>query len=574
MNMPMNKYPGSCGATTMRIQATRRLPLTMNLLAISLLLACASLAHADGNGAAQDAMPAASPQPQQSQALPEPQMAAQTQASFVLQGVEFVGATGVPESELQAAIADRIGTSVTFVDLEQIAARVVAVYQQHGFGLVQAFVPVQDVVDGQVKINISEGVLGGVSIDLADGTPLQKERIEKTLAILEPGKPLNGREYERAMLLLSDLPGIKPQSAISAGAASGTTDLTVKVSGRDRLQYGLELDNSGTEDSGRYRVTGSMRWASPFDRGDNLDLRLMVAQGAHTAFGRISYETPVGYRGLRIGGGIARVQYELGGPFALLEPTGVGNVVDVSFSYPLIRQRSTNLFIRGTMDNKDLTDRFEAVGFETRKRVRGIGLGFSLEKRDKFLGGGYTSANGLLYSGNLDIRDALSESFDKPPFGYDTEGGFTKFSMQLARLQYIAPKFSLFVGTGMQRSSKNLDPYEKLSLGGPKAVRAYATGEVLVDDGWLGTVELRYAATPEATVFAFYDAAHGDFFHDPRPVDIITDRSLRGYGLGFNWSKPGKVTVNLSVAWRGTGPGLTDGGDRNPRLFWSIQKAF
>ena len=574
MNTNRNKNLGSCGATTMRIHASRRLPLPMNLLAMSLLLACASFAHADGNEAAQDAVPAASAQPQQAQALPEPQMAAQTQASFVLQSVEFIGATGVSESELQAAIADRIGTSVTFADLEQIAARVVAVYQQRGFGLVQAFVPVQEVVDGRVKINISEGVLGDVSIDVADGTPLQKERIQKTLAILEPGKPLNGREYERAMLLLSDLPGIKPQSAISAGAASGTTDLLVKVSARDRMQYGVELDNFGTNDSGRHRITGSMRWASPFGRGDNLDLRLMVAQGAHTAFGRVSYETPVGYRGLRIGGGIARVQYELGGPFALLKPTGIGNVADLSFSYPLIRQRSTNLFIRGTIDNKDLTDRFEAVGFETRKRVRGVGLGFSYETRDKFMGGGYTSANGLLYSGNLDIKDALSESFDKPPFGYGTEGSFTTFTMQAARLQYIAPKFSLFLGGGLQRASKNLDPYQKLSLGGPKAVRAYATGEVLVDDGWLGTVELRYAATPEATVFAFYDAAHGDFFHDPRPADIVTDRSLRGYGLGLNWSKPGKVTVNLSVAWRGTGPALTDGGDRNPRLFWSIQKAF
>ena len=301
---------------------------------------------------------------------------------------------------------------------------------------------------------------------------------------------------------------------------------------------------------------------------------MMVAQGAHTAFGRISYETPVGYRGLRIGGGLARVQYELGGPFAALEPTGTGNVADLSFSYPLIRQRATNLFLRGTLDSKDLTDRFEAVGFETRKRISGVGVGMSLEHRDKLLGGGYTSANGLLYSGTLNIKDALSKSFDAPPFGYDTQGGFTKFTLQVARLQYLAPKFSLFLGTGMQRASKNLDPYEKLSLGGPKAVRAYATGEVLADDGWLGTLELRYAATQAATVFGFYDAARGDFFHDPRPFDLVRSRSLRGYGLGVNWSKPGKVTMNLTVAWRQTGPGLTDGGDRNPRLFWSIQKAF
>lgn len=559
------------GAGRMRIHESS---CRINLLAAALLLACAPCAQADGIEAAQEATPVASAGPQQAQALPEPQMAMQTQASFVLKGVQFVGATGVAESELQAAVADRIGTSVTFADLEQLAARAAAVYQQRGFSLVQAFVPVQEVVDGVVKITISEGVLGTVSIDVAEGAPVARERVAKTLAVLEPGKPLNGMQYERAMLLLSDLPGIKPQSAIAAGATAGTTDLSVQVSERDRLQYGLEVDNYGTRDSGRQRITGSLRWASPFERGDNFDLRVMLAQGMHTAFGRVSYETPVGYRGLRIGGGLARVQYELGGPFAPLEPTGTGDVADLSFSYPIIRQRSTNLFVRGVVDNKDLTDRFEAVGFESRKRIRGVGVGMSFEKRDKFLGGGYTSANGLLYRGNLDIKDATSEAFDNPPFGYDTEGSFGKVSLQLARLQYLAPKFSLFLGTGLQRASKNLDAYEKLSLGGPKAVRAYATGEVLVDDGWLAAVELRYAANPDTTVFAFYDAARGDFFHDPRPSDVFTSRSLRGYGLGLNWSKPGRVTVNFSIAWRDTDPGVTDGGDRNPRLFWSIQKAF
>lgn len=544
----------------------------VSLLAAALL---AAPAWADEAAVPQEATPAPSATPQQAQALPEPQMAGA--ASFVLQGVRFVGvsgATDVPEAELQAAVSGKIGQSVTFSDLEQLAAKASAVYRRHGFALVQVFVPVQEVVDGQVTFNVSEGALGNVSIEVADDAPVQQERVAKTLAVLEPGKPLNGKRYERAMLLLSDLPGIKPQSAISSGAVNGTTDLTVKVSQRDRFQYGLELDNFGTRDSGRYRITGSVRWASPFERGDNLDLRVMVAQGIHTAFGRLSYETPVGYTGLRIGGGLARVQYELGGPFAALEPTGVGNVADVSFSYPLIRQRTTNLFLRGALDNKDLTDRFEAVGFESRKRIRGVSLGIALEKRDTWLGGGYTSVNAQLYHGTLDIRDAMSESFDKPPFGYSTEGGFGKATMQFARLQYVLPRLSLYLGGGFQRASKNLDTYEKLSLGGPKAVRAYATGEVLVDDGWLGAVELRFALKPEASLFAFYDAAHGDLFHNPRAVDTVTSRSLRGHGIGLNWSKPGQVTMNLSVAWRGTGAGLMDGGDRNPRVYWSIRKAF
>ncbi|MFT4177996.1 MAG: ShlB/FhaC/HecB family hemolysin secretion/activation protein [Thermomonas sp.] len=553
----------------------QRGPLPMKLLAAS-LLACMPCAWADEAINAtpadpQEALPAQGA-PQQAQALPEPQMAGQ--ASFVLQAVEFVGVTGVPESELQAAVASKIGQNVTFPDLEQLAARATEVYQRHGYALVQVFVPVQEVVDGRVKLQVSEGMLGNVSIQIAEGAPVSEQRVAKTLSILEPGKPLNGRDYERAMLLLSDLPGIRPQSAISAGGAAGVTDLTVQVGERDRLRFALELDNFGTRDSGRHRLTGSMRWASPTGRGDNLDVRIMAAQGMHTAFGRLSYETPVGYTGLRIGGGVARVQYELGGPFAPLEPTGVGNVADLSFSYPLIRQRSSNLFLRGVVDRKSLTDRFEAVGFETRKRIEGVGIGFSFEKRDRLWGGGYSSLNGQFYRGRVDLRDAMGEAFDRPPFGYGTEGNFAKLTLQGARLQYLAPQVSLFVSAGMQRANGNLDTYEKLSLGGPKAVRAYATGEVLVDDGWLGTVELRYAPRPELTLFAFLDAARGDQFHDPRPFDGDLSRSLRGHGVGLNWSKPGKVSINLSVAWRGTGPGLADGGDRNPRVYWSIQKAF
>ena len=75
-----------------------------NLLTAALLLACMPLAQAAEGSEAGPQQTAVST-PQQAQALAEPQMAAQTQASFVLQGVEFAGATGVPESELQAAAA-------------------------------------------------------------------------------------------------------------------------------------------------------------------------------------------------------------------------------------------------------------------------------------------------------------------------------------------------------------------------------------------------------------------------------------------------------------------------------------
>lgn len=492
---------------------------------------------------------------------------------FVLQRVVFKGATLVGQDELEALAADRIGQAVAFNDLQTIAQRVTALYHARGYYLAQAVLPVQEVIDGVVEISVVEGVLGRVTVEVDPKAPVSEAQVRAMLVPLQPGQPLHRERYERAMLLLSDLPGIRAQSTIAPGTVPGSTDLSVRVVKGDRLAFALEADNHGTPESGRIRAGGTLRWASPTGRGDNLDLRLLVAEGMHTAFGRLAYETPVGYSGLRIGAGIARVQYELGGAFRALDATGSADIIDISATYPLIRQRATNLFLRGALDHKDLTDEFEAVGFEAKKRVRGVGLGWAFEHRDRLFGGGYSSVNGVLYRGDLEIRDPLSEFFDQSPFGRNTQGGFTKLTVQATRLQYLAPKLSLFLGVGVQRTDNNLDPSEQLSLGGPRAVRAYSTNEVLVDEGWIANLELRYAATDRLTPYVFYDAAHGAVDHDRNPLNPFPiGRSLRGYGLGLSWVKPGDYSLNTTLAWRDSAPALAD--PRDPRLYVQFQKSF
>src|SRR3546814_3847794 len=91
------------------------------------------------------------------------------------------------------------------------------------------------------------------------------------------------------MLLLSDLPGLRVQSAIEPGLEPGTTDLTVQVAPGDRVRASVELDNYGTREVGRERLGGTLRWASPTGHGDNLDLRAMVSSEGMW-FGRLRSE--------------------------------------------------------------------------------------------------------------------------------------------------------------------------------------------------------------------------------------------------------------------------------------------
>lgn len=538
----------------------------MSMNSRNLVYCAILLALPGGIAVAEDAPPPAL------QSMPEPEMKASFGATFRLNDVVFSGNTRVADSELRTLAEPWLDREVALADLEDIAARVTALYRERGFFLAQAVVPVQDVIQGRVTIGVVEGALGRIGIDVADDAPISVTRVQATLSDLQPGQPVDGRGYERAMLLLSDLPGIRAQSAIEIGAAGGTSDLSVEVTRADPITLLLETDNHGTPESGRIRLGGTLRWASPTGRGDNLDLRAMVAEDADTVFGRIAYEAPVGYRGIRVGAGLARVQYELGGAFRALDASGTADIADVSATFPLVRQRGTNLLLRAGLDRKALSDELEAVGLETDKHVHGASLSLAFEHRDAFLGGGYSSLGVVLYRGKLNLRDELSEILDRSSYGRNTRGYFNKTVLRASRLQYLAPGLSVHLGVGLQQSNRNLDASEQLSLGGPRAVRAYSSNEALVDEGWIANLELRYAAGETLTPYLFYDAAHGARDHNRHRLAAVNGESLRGYGLGLSLARPGSYSLNATVAWRDGDRATADA--RDPHLYLQFQKSF
>ncbi len=496
-------------------------------------------------------------------------------STFLLNGIEFKGVSAVSREDLDALAAEYVGRQVTLGDLETLAQKVTEFYHSRGFFLAQALIPVQSVRNGQVEISVIEGKLGKVDIRVAPEAPISETRVRAYLSLLEPGKPVNAERYERAMLLLSDQPGIKVASGLQEGLMPGTSDLVVEVTAAPRLTFAADADNHGTRESGRVRVGGSMRIASPLGIGDNLDARLMMSKGNDLNFGRLAYEAPLAANGLRLGAGVSRVHYELGGPLSLLGAKGRATVVDASLNYPLIRQRNQNLFLRLGVDHKDLRDELSTFSYTADKTVRGVGLGWSWERRDELLGGGYWASTGTLYHGKLSIDDALTRSLDQGALGYKTEGSFTKLSWQFSRLQAITPRHTLYLALGGQLASRNLDASEKLALGGARAVRAFPSSELLVDDGVLGIVEWRWAATEDLTPYLFYDIGSGKMAHSPLPTDADNRRSMQGFGLGAVWSKPGDFSVNVSLAWRrNTAAPITDGGDRKPRIFVQMQKVF
>jgi len=493
--------------------------------------------------------------------------------TFVLHSIHLVGNDTIPADELLPLVNDRIGQSVSLDDLNAMAARITQAYRTRGYVLAQALIPPQDVTAGDVTFTILEGKVGHVFLDIASGTPIRESVIRARLAAIKPGQPLRQDTLERTMLLLSDLPGIRVNSSIEAGTEPGTTDLRVTVERSSRVEFALSADNWGSDPAGRYRLGAVGRINSPFMIGDNLDMNLLGSIRGDTLYGRVGYDAPVNNAGTRVGIAYSHLYYNLGQQFAALGAHGEADVVTASISHPLIRSRSQNLLLRGSLEYRSLDDKIGSTSTDSPQKLELATVGLSYESRDSFLGGGFNSAELGLSVAHLRIDSALEKSLDQGPGGRDTQGNSVRMTMLANRLNAITDRWSVFAGISGQWANQNLDSSSRITLGGPRGVRAYSPDEAVVDEGLLGTAAIRFAVRPTLTVSAFFDIGVGRYNARSIAGQGANTVTRSGAGLALYWAGPGGITVDTSLAWRTTRSDST-GDDKVPRLYVQLTKAF
>jgi hemolysin activation/secretion protein len=493
--------------------------------------------------------------------------------TFTLKGITFRGNDTIPSDELLAPVRDQIGKQIGFADLEAIAAKVTQVYRARGYLLAQVVIPQQDVSAGTVEFTVLEGRVGHVRLDIAAGTPVRESLIRERVAQIPVGKPLQQHDIERTMLLLSDLPGIQVTSAIETGEEPGTVDLGISVAPAKRWTFAVDVDNYGAPESGTWRLGALARLNSPFMIGDNLDLRLLGSERLDTVYGRIGYEAPVNAYGTRVGVAVSRLNYALGKEFASLDAQGEATVVDLTLTHPLVRTRSQNLLARVNLEYRDLIDNVGVVDSHNPRSLIEGSVGLSYESRDTLLGGGFNSADVELLIGSVHFRNAQAEAIDASAFGRNTQGNEMRATFFANRLNAVTQRISMFAGISGQWAATTLDNSSRFLLGGPHAVRAYSPSEALVDEGFVATVEGRYAITSKATVFGFFDFGTGWYNANARPNQGTNVITRSGVGLGAFWAAPGGIAVQGTLAWRTTGSDTT-GNDKVPRFYVQLTKTF
>jgi hemolysin activation/secretion protein len=466
-------------------------------------------------------------------------------APFLLKSIKIVGNTQFDKQTLYALVTDAEGKSLTVTELNEVAARITDYYRSHGFYMAQAIIQNQAIQDGNVVIEIIEARYG--KIDLKNNSTVDDDMLLETLSNIKSGQAIELNVLDRSLLLLSDIPGVVPNTSWKTGAAAGTSDLLVETDPSRFVTSYVSLDNYGSRYNGKTRLGGTVNFINPLHQGDLLSLYGLSA-GSGMNYGYISYESILNGEGTRMGGSYSALKYILGDIYASFNEYGSARVTNFWIKHPMVRSQDVNFYGLLRYDHKQLSDHTDSINSKWDRHLDNLTIFLSGDSRGVFLTGGTTTWNIGLTLGDVVFDDAAAQQTDLTSLV--TQGGFLKFNWSLARLQSLNPNNSLYFALSGQWSNVNLDASEKIFAGGPYTVRAYDIDVLSGDTGYLGIAEFRHELGQiwkgQWQALGFIDTQHVTI--NKNTWTAGSTATLSGAGVGLFWSGPNEWISKAYVA--------------------------
>lgn len=475
----------------------------------------------------------------------------------------FSGNSVMTEAQLQAMVAPWSGRELNFGELEQVTKHIEQTYRMAGYFLAQAILPTQQIRNGSININISEGRIGKIRLEgesrvSAKAMYLRLDKLLKTPTMTEA-------KLERQILLINDLAGGTSSIDLQAGDENGTTDVVLMEKPSKLFTGRAGLDNDGLPATGEYRLGLYGALVSPLHLGDRLAGNFVVSNTGKLHTYGLRYDLPIGGDGWQVFAAKTRANYTLGGNFTALNASGTADSWQTGVTYPWLRSRDANLFLELSADYNRLSDNLAAIPLNLDKRSYALSFSPYGNWRDKWLGGASNEVGLELRTGKLRLGND-AKALDLPPAGADTEGNFSKLIVNLQRQQFIAKNLTITGQWKQQFASTNLDSSEKLTVGGAHVMVGYPVGQAASDEGAIGKLALEWHAASNLDFALFAEYAHLDILKNPIAGNV-NNANLRDVGLSANWRLLNGIDFASSIAWAGSDDPIPT--DNNTPRIWA-----
>lgn len=194
---------------------------------------------------------------------------------FEVTRFEVDGASQLAPDRIDAVLAPFVGPSRTIADLQQARAALEAAYARRGYGATQVILPEQEMRDGVVRLRVVEPKLGRIALE--GNRFFSDSNIRASLPALQTGGPLNTEQLAANLQLANENPVKQTVVVLKPGAREDDIDAQVRVADQRPYRFSLSLDNTGTPETGDYRVGVGFQHANLFDRDHVLNLQYVTS---------------------------------------------------------------------------------------------------------------------------------------------------------------------------------------------------------------------------------------------------------------------------------------------------------
>lgn len=366
-------------------------------------------------------------------------------------------------------------------ELKTLAQKIEDYVHESGFPLFKVILPDQEIFNGRVRMLVYNGKIDKIIHILPTKHRVDDDFIQTYFTDLIKSGGFKRLDFERTMLLLNDLPGIKVRLILNPGSQPGLIDADAEIVEGSMTKPQVNFDNFGATSTGKNRATALVKFNDVSGVGDRVTVMLNASTEPVYA-GMVEYKRPVGTDGLMASINAMLANFSITDPTTNIGTKGSSQSYEAGLSYPLLLVFGKNLYLDTSVASKNFSTQIDVTPTQKKDIVVGkIGLRGS---NTDTIADGYSATNFV----NLFFYDGQVT----PKSGYvDTSiQTYNKTTYALVRNQAIPHGFNLLLSLNGQYSHYVLDSAEKMSLGGATAVRAYDPTAIYSNKAMIYTAEL------------------------------------------------------------------------------------
>ena len=190
---------------------------------------------------------------------------------FDINQFEVRGNTLLPSNELQKSVAAFVGGQRDFADVVKAQEALEAAYHRHGYQLVRVDLPEQELNGGVVVLQVVEARIGQVRI--AGNQHFSNENVRNALPGLQEGRTPDLTAISKSLKLANENPAKQTVMKLKNSEGQDAVDADLQVTDESPWSASLNMDNSGTEETGKTYMGAVLQNANLFGRDQVMSLQ-------------------------------------------------------------------------------------------------------------------------------------------------------------------------------------------------------------------------------------------------------------------------------------------------------------